>query len=160
MIFFYEICDLINDLQSLKISNMRTFRNCLMSVSFIITLLSGVFGQSTINNFTYEIEAIPIDLGMPGLDTLFTLKCVLLVSEPDSVSNIYIKVGTNENGDNIFNHVFTNANSQQLPDGTSFLRQGNRFFIMLGDYFNFHFYYEVKLEDLVGNITEPVLINL
>jgi hypothetical protein len=139
---------------------METLNHFFISIIVTISLMGGVNGQSSLNNFTYEIEAIPNDLGMPELDTLYTLKCIILVSEPDSVSNIYIKVGTIENGEDIFNHVFTNSTAQQLPEGTTFLKQGNRFFIMLGDYFNYKFYYQVKLEDLVGNITEPVLINL
>jgi len=136
------------------------------SSQIIILFLFSLFlsinsqSQSALDNFTYDVEVIVNDLGMPGLDTLYTLKCIILITEPDSVSNIYIEVGSAENMDDIFNFTFSNSNTQSLPTGAAFLKQGNKFFIVLGDFFDYQYFYEIRLEDLLGNITDPVLLTL
>jgi len=87
---------------------------------------------------------------------LFSYSLIITVQDTNNIDTILVKTGTTDGGSEIFQNQFQYSQSNNLPQGTSYIREGNNITIGIGNY-SYHdlFYCEIVLKDSSGNTTTP-----
>lgn len=127
----------------------------ILTAVFIFIIIKSE-GQNSWDNFTFNIDTIQVRMKIPGSDTLIHIKCSVFTSAIDSISKLYIKIGSVENGNDIVDkNIIINGNNIMEPN-MSMLKRGNTIILLLGYYLTYKYFYEIKLENFNGVISSPV----
>ena len=97
---------------------------------------------------------------------LFSSQSILLgtvfIKLQDSLglAKIHVKLGTTSGGNDIFSKTFLFDVTGNFSDGTSYLRNGLKVLLGIGQFVGLNNYYsEVRLEDTSQNLSPPIYYN-
>ena len=133
---------------------MRKLILWLLGVIYVI----GVNGQSDLDDFSYRIYYQTTSTDTAVFDSLFNRICELTLPDSIGMAVIHVKVGTTEGSGDVVQHGFVFDQTNVLPQGLSYRRQGLT--VKLGLLQTYHadlYFYEVWLEDANGLLSEKRL---
>jgi len=139
-----------------KIPSMK--KPFLTFTALFILFLSGinsVKAQSPLDNFTYQIVYRTTSIDTAVFDSLCTRLCKITLTDTSVISKIHVKIGTAENAGDILNQTFLFDVNSGLPNGISYQRNGYAIILgLLNTYKADVYYYELKMEDQNGNLSQ------
>ncbi len=128
---------------------LTTFRKLLTGAAMILAF-ANVQAQSGITEAYLVTNEIT---GQPGN---YSATYSIVLEDSSGVSQLEIKLGSSEAGNNLASGVFNFDATTGLCSGCSYSRSGNRLTITLGSFTERSTYFSsVRLKDLSGNWSNP-----